>query len=120
MSFDWFPRLFVGKNLRILGITVSLGVFVPLKFLFGSNNHGNPPVSAASNNASGTMGAQVLSNTRLAYREPLFIVKSGWFSGDPIAAEYVAERADNQVRVREVSSGKLVDVPREQLRLRNR
>ena len=120
MSFDWFPRLFVGRNWRILGITVSLGVFVPLKFLFGSSSHTNTSLSATSNNSSGTMGAQVLPNTRLAYREPLFIVKSGWFSGDPIAAEFVAERSDNQVRVREVSSGKQVDVPRTQLRLRNR
>ncbi|HMY15291.1 MAG TPA: hypothetical protein PKA58_03130 [Polyangium sp.] len=120
MNFDWFPRLFVGKHVRILGITISLGVVVPLKFLFDSNRNAGSSASTSQTAAAGKMGPQILPKTHLAYHEPLFIVKKGLFSGKPVPAEFVTELPDQRVRVREVDSGKLVEVPREQLYLRYR
>lgn len=119
MNFDWFPRLFIGKHVRILGISVGLGVAIPLKFLFGAGSNTTSSTSAAQSSGE-KMGPQVLKGTHLAYHEPVFIVKKGLFSGSPVAAEFVTELPDNQVRVREVASGKVVDVARDQLHLRYR
>jgi len=119
MNFDWFPRLFIGKHVRILGISVGLGIVIPLKFLFGSSPNTTTSSSVAPSSAD-KMGPQVLKGTRLAFHEPVFIVKKGLFSGSPVAAEFVTELPDNKMRVQDVASGKSVDVPRDQLHLRYR
>jgi hypothetical protein len=119
MNFDWFPRLFIGRHARILGISVSLGVVIPLKFLFDSNQNSNS-TSAVTRSSADKMGPQVLSGTRLSFHEPVFIVKKGLFGGSPVAAEFVTELPSGSIRVKEVESGKSVDVPRDQLHLRYR
>ena len=123
MHFDWFPRLFVGRSARILGVTVSLGVVIPLKFLFdGSSRRPAAPAQAqVEDRSSGRVGPELKRDTRLAYKEPLFIVKKrGILATDHVAAEFVTEVSGDRIRVREVESGQTIDVPRDQLRLRIR
>jgi hypothetical protein len=119
MNFDWFPRLFIGRHTRILGISVGLGIVIPLKFLFGSNNTTHSTTAAAQISAD-KMGPKLLSGTRLSFHEPLFIVKKGLFGGSPVAAEFIAELPSGNIRVREVASGNYVDIARDQLHLRYR
>ncbi len=119
MNFDFVPKLFIGKYMRIFGITVGVGTAIPLSVLFGRSSSSTSTSSTAQSSAN-KMGPQVLKGTHLAYHEPVFVVKKGLFSGSPVAAEFVTELPDNKVRVREVDSGKTVDVPRELLHLRYR